>query len=96
MNEKKIIKQEKLIKKKTRIFHTGLSRKKEHHPSFPFLIWFSVFKAASKQNKIHLPADYNFYKDKNYFVDSKLNFIQKLSVYLFTLFFTFLIKKGFI
>lgn len=94
MNEKKILKQKKVIKKKARIFYKRLSNKTDHRPSFGFLVWFSVFQASSNENKTHLPADYNFYKNKNYFIDIKLNFIQKTLIGLFTVLFTILIRMG--
>jgi len=96
MNEKKTLKQEKVIKKKASTFYKRLSKKTDHRPSFGFLVWFSAFKATSNENKAHLPADYNFYKNKNYFIDVKLNFIQKILVGIFTVLFTTLVRKGFI
>lgn len=96
MNENKVLKQEKKIKQKAKVFFKRLANKTNHRPSFAFLIWFSVFKAASHENKTHIPADYTFYKDKEYFIDVKLPFFQKLAVRFFTKFFTLLIKKGFV
>ena len=96
MNEKKIQKQEIAIKKKTKIFYKRLSKKADHRPTFGFLMWFSVFKATSKEGKTHYPADYTFYKDKNYFTDVVLNGFQKILVRVFTTFFTYLVRKGFI
>ncbi len=94
MNDKKVLKQEKEIKKKAKMFYKELSNKTLHRPSFGFLVWFSVFKASSNENKAHLPADYNFYRDKKYFIDVKLNIIQKELVSFFTFVFTILIRKG--
>ena len=96
MNEKKAMKQEKLIKRGAELFYKKLSNKVKHKPSFGFLAWFSAFKAASNENKTYLPADYSFFKDKNYFINIKLTLLQKLIVSFFTNFFTILIKKGFI
>ncbi len=96
MNTKKIEKQEKIIKREAKIFYKLLSNKRKHRPSFGFLVWFSVFKASSNENKKFLLADYNFYKNKNYFIDINLSLFQKLIVSFFTNFFTILIKKGFI
>lgn len=96
MNEKKMLKQEKNIKKKAEIFHKRLSVKTGHKPSFAFLLWFSIFKATSNENRTQLPADYNFYKDKNYFTDVKLNFFQKSAVAVFKVIFTKLIRMGFV
>ena len=46
MNEKKAMKQEKLIKRGAELFYKKLSNKVKHKPSFGFLAWFSAFKAA--------------------------------------------------
>ncbi|MBT3319976.1 MAG: flavodoxin family protein [Clostridia bacterium] len=94
MNEKKKLKQDKEIEKKARAFYKRLSRKTEHRPPFGFLVWFSVFKATSSDSKTHLPADYNFYKDKKYFVDAKLNVFQKGLIGMFTGMFKGLVKMG--
>lgn len=96
MNEKKRMKQEKLIKLKAKEFYRKLSKKAGHKPSFGFLAWFSAFKSTSNENKTHLPADYNFFKDKNYFIDMKLNLFQKIVIKIFTSIFTTLVKKGFV
>lgn len=96
MNKKKIAKQEKIINKKSKIFYRQLSKKRDHKPPIGFLIWFSVFKASSSENRIDLPADYNFYKDKSYFIGLKLNIFQKLIISFFTRFFTILIRMGFV
>lgn len=96
MNEKKVLKQEKVIKKNAKIFFKLLSKKTHHRPSLGFLVWFSVFKASSNENKKYLPADYSFYKNKKYFTDAKLNIIQKLLIRYFTFIFKILIKKGFV
>lgn len=96
MNEKKTLKQEKAIEKTARIFYKRLSKRSDHRPSFGFLIWFSVFKATSNESKTHLPADYNFYKDKNYFTNTKLSFVQRRLVGIFTALFTKLVRLGFV
>jgi multimeric flavodoxin WrbA len=92
MNKNKKEKQEKKIKREAKRFYKLLSNKKKHRPSFGFLVWFSVFNAYSIENKKYFPADYEFFKNKNYFINIKLTLLQKLIVS----FFTILIKKGFI
>ncbi|HEY5562844.1 MAG TPA: flavodoxin family protein [Clostridiaceae bacterium] len=93
-NKKKI--QEDKIKKSAEEFAKLLSEKKGSKPPFSYLIWFSVFKASSVINQKDLPADYQYYRDKDYFIDCKLNTIQKASIKIFTNFFRFMIKKGFV
>ncbi len=96
MNDKKVLKQENKIKQKAEIFYKRLSKKVDHRPSFGFLVWFSVFKATSNESKRYSPADYNFYKDKNYFINLELNFFQKILISIFKKLFTLLIRTGFI
>jgi hypothetical protein len=48
-----------------------------------YYTWFQVFKTTSEKYKNHLPADYDFYKDKEYFFyETKVNplktFVAKL------------------
>lgn len=96
MNTAKIKKQDVKIKKAAKKFVVALAHKQKHRPSFGFLIWFSVFKAFSAESKTYLPADYTFFKDKNYFIEIQLSRFQKSIIAFFTRFFTFMIKKGFI
>lgn len=94
MNNQKIEKQEKKITKKTLKFSKSLDKKREHKPSFGFLVWFSVFKAGSSENKTQSLADYEFYSDKSYFIDTKLNYLQKIVIKIFCNIFRKLIKMG--
>lgn len=96
MNRYKTKKQETKILKETSKFLKTLVKKKAHKPSFAFLIWFSVFKASSKENRSQNRADYDFYKDKLYFTDTSLNYLQKTTVKVFTKIFTKLIRMGFV
>lgn len=96
MNKHKINKQEKKIIKEAKSFSNKLSRKKTHRPPFGFLVWFSVFKASSSENRSQSQADYEFYKDKDYFIDIPLNFFQRITISFFTGFFRKLIRMGFV
>ena len=93
-NKQKI--QENQIKKSTEKFVKLLNKTYGSKPPFYYLIWFSVFKASSVINQKGLPADYQYYKNKDYFTDCSLNIIQKTSIKVFTHFFSFMIKKGFV
>lgn len=77
MKSKKIELQEKRIEKMTYKFSKSLSHKKEHKPTFSYLIWFSIFKGMSYNNRNELIADYKYYKDKDYFTEIKLNMFQR-------------------
>lgn len=94
MNENKRVKRDKKITQAAEKFQKALSKKSDHKPSFGFLIWFSVFKASSAESREYFPADYDFYENKHYFVDYRLNLFQKVVVRLFTGFFTFLVRRG--
>jgi multimeric flavodoxin WrbA len=96
MNENKKTRQVQRIKKEAIRFAKNMKKEYSYKPSFSYLIWFSAFKAVSIAYKDEAIADYNFYKDKKYFTDSKLTVIQNMLVNIFTRFFTYLVKKGFV
>ena len=57
-------------------------------PTFLNVMWFQVFKTISERHKNYFPADFDFYKDKEYFFyETKVNplktFVAKLMVRLF-------------
>ncbi|MEI8201324.1 MAG: flavodoxin family protein [Eubacteriales bacterium] len=96
MNDKKIEKQEIKIKKAAEKFAKSLRNGRVAKPPFSYLIWFIAFKASSAINREGLPADYEFYNNRDYFIDCKLNSFQKMSIDTFTHFFRFMINKGFV
>lgn len=96
MNANKQKLQDNKIKKSTEQFAKLLLNKKVSKPPFSYLIWFSVFKASSVINREGLPADFSFYKNKDYFIDCELNTFQKMSIKVLTQFFRFMINKGFV
>jgi multimeric flavodoxin WrbA len=96
MNEKKQRIQEEKIKKSAEKFAKLMNKNKSQRPPFSYLIWFSAFKASSTINQDSFPADYQFYKNKNYFVDCQLNSFQRITIKIFTRFFHFMMNKGLI
>ena len=94
MNENKRNKQENLLKKEVLKFSKNMEKKISLNPSFGFMMWFCAFKSMSIVYKNECIADYNFYKDKNYFFDTKLTALQNFLLKIFTGFFTLLVKKG--
>jgi hypothetical protein len=51
-------------------------------------LWFQAFKTQSEKTKHYFPADYDFYKDKEYFfyktkVNALKTFVAKLMIRLF-------------
>lgn len=79
----KLKQEKKFLRNANRVFKQ-LNKEYIHRPSFMYLLWFASFKSLHELNKKTLPADYEFYKDKEYFIDVKLSFIQKLIVRTFT------------
>jgi multimeric flavodoxin WrbA len=55
------------IEKASRKFYRALKSDKPLPPTFWNVLWFQAFKITSEKTKNHFPADYNFYKDKEYF-----------------------------
>lgn len=84
MSPKKIELQERRIERMANKFANSLSNKKEHNPSLAYLFWFSIFKAMSFKNKNELIADYEYYKDKDYFTEVELNIFQRSVVRFLT------------
>lgn len=96
MDKKNQEKEDEKIRKASEKFAMLLQNGKEIKHPFSYIIWFSVFKASSVFNKENLPADYNYFKDKEYFTDGRMSLFRKLSIAVFTTFFRFMIRKGFI
>ena len=96
MNENKKNKQEILLKKETLKFSKNMEKKISLKPSFGLIMWFCAFKSMSTVYKNECIADYNFYKDKKYFLDIKLTLLQNILINVFTNFLTLLVKKGFV
>lgn len=96
MNMNKRSKQEKKIEKAARQFSRNMKKKMPLKPTFGYLMWFCAFKAVSLANMNDCPADYEFYKDRAYFIDVKLNPIQRTVINIFTGIFGCLVKRGFV
>ena len=77
------------IQKASRKFYRALKSDKPLPPSFWNVLWCQAFKTTSERNKQHFPADYDFYKDKEFFfyetkVNSLKTFAAKLMIRLFS------------
>ncbi len=80
LSEKQRVKQEaKFLRKSLSIFKE-LDKEYVHKPPLANLMWFASFKANHVKYKETLPADYVYYKDRNYFTDIELSFVQKFIV----------------
>ena len=65
---------DKNIKRNTSKFYLSMKSKKEISPQLGNLIWFNIFKKMASISKKNLPADYNYYIEKqNYFYQIKVN-----------------------
>ncbi len=76
------------VDKASRKFYKSLKSDKPLPPTFLNVMWFQVFKTLSEKYKNYFPADFDFYKDKEYFFyETKVNplktFVAKLMVRLF-------------
>lgn len=87
LSRKKLSKQDRAFERKTKKIFRKLDMNYAHKPPFMYLFWFASFKALHDANKNTLPADYEFYKDKEYFIDSQLSSLQKLIIKTFSAFF---------
>ena len=77
------------VEKASKKFYSSLKSDKPLPPAFWNVLWFQAFKIPSENTKHHYPADYDFYKDKEYFFyETKVNplktFVAKLMVRLVT------------
>lgn len=77
MRQKKIDKQDRRIEKMAYKFGKSLANKQGHRPPLNYLCWFSVFKGMAYNKRKDLIADYEYYRDKTYFTDVKLNVFQR-------------------
>ena len=77
------------VEKASKKFYRSLNSDKPLPPTFINVLWFQAFKIQSEKTKHHFPADYDFYKDKEYFFyETKVNplktFVAKLMIRLAT------------
>lgn len=84
LSEKQRLKQDRKFNKKINCIFKILEKEYKHKPPFINLFWFAAFKASHDMYKETLPADYEFFKDKEYFVDTKLSPVQKIIIRSFT------------
>jgi len=67
-------KTEKNIKREIKEFYNSMKREKDISPELGNLIWFKIFKKMANVSKKNLPADYEYYSEKqNYFFEIKVN-----------------------
>lgn len=94
MNENKKHRQNNLVLKETEKFAVNMNKKRTLKTPFTYLIWFSALKTVTALYKESSIADYDYYKDKNYFIDIRLNIAQKITIKVLNRLFLFLAEKG--
>jgi multimeric flavodoxin WrbA len=94
MNNKKRKKQSKKLNKEAIKFIDNMNKPFVYKPSFGDLIWFSVFKAITKETEKESPADYEYYSKKEFFVKLDLSKRQRFILKMFQAFFSFLSRRG--
>jgi multimeric flavodoxin WrbA len=94
MNDKKINKQSKKLRKAAKKFVKKMNKPYNYKPGFGHLVWFSVFKTTSQLNEVESKADHEYYSNKDFFFEMDLNLGQKFVLKLFQAIFRGLIKIG--
>lgn len=89
LNEKQRNNKEKIFMTKANRIFKVLDREYKHNAPYSYLFWFASFKSIHDKNKKTLPADYEYYKDKEYFIDLNLPFLKRIIIKVFTRFFRF-------
>jgi multimeric flavodoxin WrbA len=96
MNDSKKRREEKKVLAEAKKFAVAMQRNHKFSASFVNMLWFAAFKATTSIHPDDFPADFEYYQDKQFFVETPLNLYQKAAIGLFTNLFTFMLKMGFI
>jgi len=94
MNEAKRNGQEKKLRREALRFARSMAKPFVFKPSLAYLMWFSAFKALAGLNQKESPADFEYYANKNFFVETKLAAYQRLTIRSSTALFGLLVKMG--
>ena len=68
-------------------------KKIEFNTSFLNTLWFAAFKATTSLHRDDFPADFEYYRNKPFFVKTELNTYQTITISLLTNLFRFLLRK---
>lgn len=83
LSEKAEAKQENTVKKAAENFYHSILNGRREVPGFNKYFRFKFFKNVSSSVKDHLPADYEYYKDKDeYYYETKISIFKKIAVWL--------------
>lgn len=94
MNDSKIRKEDKKVSVEARRLASAMQKDYEFGASFLNLLWFAAFKSSTSLHAEDFPADFEYYQNKHFFVETKLNILQSGTIGLFLSFFLFLSRKG--
>ena len=94
MNEAKRNGQEKKLRREALRFARIMAKPFVFKPSLAYLMWFSAFKALAGLNQKESPADFEYYANKNFFVETKLAAYQRLTIRSSIALFGLLVKMG--
>lgn len=96
MNEGKRAKQQRNIKRAAGRFAKAMARPYAPRPTFSYIAWFAAFKAVSEANKDTSVADWEYFKDKDYFIDVRLNPVQRMEMGLLSGLMGWMVRKGYV
>ena len=94
MNEAKREGQAKKLRREALRFARRTARPFVFRPSLSYLMWFSAFKALAGLHPKEAPADFEYYRNRSFFVDTRLAAHHKLTLAGSTALFGLLIKLG--
>jgi len=94
MNKSKKIKAMKKVNAAAKRFGVELQKSYKFKANLVNILWFAAFKTTSDLNSEEFPADFEYYQNKRFFIETKLNFIQKAFSNFFSRLFQLLAKMG--
>lgn len=66
------------LNKSVKKFDTSLKSSNKARISFKNYLSFRIFQKVSENTKTYMPADYQFYKDKEYYYPAKIGIINRI------------------
>ena len=96
INEPKKLKAKKKIQTGANKFAAAMQKNHEFRASFANMLWFAAFKATANIRTNDFPADFEYYHNRKFFVEIRLNMFQKATIGLLTSLFASFLRKGII
>ncbi len=94
MNEAKREGQVKRLHREALRFARRMAKPFAFRPSLSYLIWFAAFKSLADLNRKEAPSDFEYYRNKRFFVDTKLGAFHRLTLAVSSALFGLLIRLG--